>query len=125
MPTNLLSCLITIASLTPPDCQLSDRYRFPNKEAAAAGLRLCREYRRQLDEAIPLDLFRREAWQEACRDAKRRYEAWDWLHDAQGGIGNGPTYWLHSLRKLREIIGEEAYQAGIMPFPLPYSECDP
>jgi hypothetical protein len=119
MPTDLLSCLVVIAAYTPPDCRLDDRLRFPPQTVAVTNLRLARAHRCWLESSVPLSSHRYESWREACRDAKWCYDCWDWLNAAQGGEGRGPDYWRFSLRRLRELIGEQAYAEGRMPPPIP------
>src|SRR5262245_49414240 len=45
MPTDLLSCLVIIASYTPPDCRLEDCLRFPPQAVTVANLRIARAHR--------------------------------------------------------------------------------
>ena len=118
-PTNAFSCLLFVAALTPPDCRLEDRERFPSRAEAYAGLQLAREHRRWHEQQFPLATWRLCEWRECGRDARWCFDCWDWLHAAQQGEGRGPDYWLYSLRRLRTLIGEEAYQAGRLPPPVP------
>lgn len=107
--------LVLLALLTPPDVKLSDRERFPPRECAHASLTFNREYHAHIAARRSLDLRNEEYWSETLEETAALYEAWDWLHAAQEGEGKGEEYWLHSLRRLRELIGEEAYQQGTMP----------
>jgi len=112
MPTNLLSLLLFLASYTPPDVSLDDRFRFPSQPVAVANLQLARAHRAWLEANPPLSCYRYESWRDAGRDAKWCYDCWDWLNAAQGGEGRGPDYWRYSLRRLRELLGEDVCLPG-------------
>lgn len=119
MPHDILSTIVLIALYSPPDCQLEDRHRFPPLDPALAAKQFARAHLCHLEHNQPLETWKWESWCEAKRDARWCYDCWDWLQAAQGGEGRGKDYWLYSLRRLRQLIGDEAYFAGRMPPPAP------
>ncbi len=124
MPTNLFSCLVVIASYSPPDCRLEDVRRFPPANIVEENVRMCRQYISQLESANgPLFNWRRDEWcdrqRELKRDAHFRYVCWDSLNAACGNDWNkNLSYRLKYLKELRSSIGDRAYFSGVMPFPI-------
>ena len=106
---------ILVALLLSADPPLSDRERFPPKEAAKQAMEFNRAYRLHLQSRQCLELHRWWDYQEAITETDYLFHAWDWLNAAQGGEGRGEDYWRLSLSRLKELIGDEAYHAGIMP----------
>ena len=98
---------------TPP--ALADRDRFPPREVARQAMQFNRAYRSHLLHQQAMQLHRWEEWQEAITETDYLFHCWDWLHAVQGGEGRDEAYWLRSLERLKELIGEEAYAAGQMP----------
>lgn len=101
--------------LTPPEPGLYDRQRFPPREAAFQAIQFNRAYRLHLQNRQMMELHNWWHWQEALNETDYLFHCWDWLHAAQGGEGREETYWRSSLQRLRELIGEDAYNAGTMP----------
>ena len=117
MPTDLLSALTVIALFAPPDCRLEDAERFP--EPAVCEAMEC-FYRQRLDwlkRSPPLESWHWQEWNDQIAEARWRFDCWDWAGAARQCEGRGPDYWLYSLRRLRQLIGEEAYQSARMPYP--------
>lgn len=57
-----------------------------------------------------------ELWEEDC---KFRFKAWDLLDDAIHCTHYADGKRIDSLRRLREMIGDDDYYAGRMPAPVP------
>jgi hypothetical protein len=134
-PAVLLSALV----LPPPepDVSLADLRRFPSKKVALATYGAGEAERRRL-------LTRVRSAPEAEQDEARRllyeteksmmpwealYGAWDggrsaWARDSVGGRPMPPARVLknrlESLRRLRELLGCDAYRKGEVPPPLPW-----
>lgn len=98
-----------------PDPPLCDRDRFPPREVAARAMQFNRAYRRHVEGRALWQTHRAEEWGQVKEEVEHLYRCWDWLHAAQGGQAGDACYWRQSLRRLRELIGDEAYYAGRMP----------
>ena len=119
---NLFAELALLASLiTPlPRDPLLDRERFPSRELALSAMTFNREYQRHLQTRMRIESeYKWEWYREAIEENNSLFHIWDWLHAAQGGEGREETYWRHSMGQLRELIGDKAYNAGMMPPPAP------
>lgn len=131
METSLLiQACVTVAMLAPPPCTLMDAERFPPPQYLWICARQNREYQLWCEAQILwASSGGRERYdlQEALTEARALYS----IIDAAGGsVGyDGPSmesdpegataYRLRWLGTLRELIGEEAYQSGQLPPPLP------
>lgn len=98
-----------------PDPPLADRDRFPMRELAREAMQFNRAYRRHVENRQAFELHNWWYWQEVLTETDYLYHTWDWLHAAQGGEGRDEVYWRHSLLRLRELLGDEAYFTGVMP----------
>lgn len=78
-----------------------------------------RAYRCYAEQRWAYDFHRREEWMEATQETDYLYCCWDWLHAAQRGEGRDAWYWMKSFRRVRQLIGEDAYQRGVMPPAVP------
>ena len=115
MPTDLLSALTVLCLFAPPPCSLEDADKFPPPAVCDAmegfyRMRLC-----WLDSHRPLETWHADEWAAERLAAQWHYDVWDWCGAARGCEGRDETYWLYSLRRLRLLIGDEAYFAGVMP----------
>jgi hypothetical protein len=110
---------VGLIGLQVTDPPLSDCERFPPRQVAAEALRVNRAYRRHVEVWRWTYLHQRDYWETVLHETDSLFQCWDWLHAAQGGEGRDETYWRHSLRRLRDLLGPQAYQAGQMPPPVP------
>lgn len=110
---------LTLVSLPLCDPPLADRNRFPPQPVAAGAMQLNRAYRKQVERWRWSQLHQQEYWDQVLQETDYLYHCWDWLHAAQGGEGRDDAYWRYSLHRLRDLVGEPAYQAGAMPPPVP------
>lgn len=94
---------------------LTDRERFPPREIARQAMQFNRAYRQHVLGRQMMELHNWWYWQEVITETDYLYHCWDWLHAAQGGEGRDEHYWNTSLKRLRELIGDDAYHAGVMP----------
>ena len=125
MESLILLCAL-VAPLPPPeDPPLADRERFPPRAVAAQAMACNRAYRRFVQARQALELHRWFYWQEVLAETDYLFNCWDWLHAAQGGEGRDEAYWRHSLKRLRELLGEDAYYAGRMPSCVPFWRFQP
>ena len=112
-----LTALLLWLPWCPPPCRLDDRDRFPPLAVSLQAKHFWRARMCYLEHDQPLEMWKWERWNEQKREARWYYDCYDWLQAAQGGEGRGPDYWLYSLRRVRQLIGEKAYGAGVMPEP--------
>lgn len=101
--------------LVCPEPPLTDRDRFPPREIARSALQFNRAYRLHVQGRQMFEQHNWWYWQEVITETDYLFHCWDWLHAAQGGEGRDENYWRASLRRLRELIGDENYSAGVMP----------
>ena len=109
METLLLVTTLTINPVLP------DRDRFPPREMAKQAMEFNRAYRLHVQDRQMMELHNFWYWQEVLEETDYLYHCHDWLHAAQNGEGRDETYWIISLQRLKELIGNDAYNAGVMP----------
>lgn len=114
-----MDCVLATLLVFSTDPPLSDRERFPPRAVACQAMEFNRAYRRHVEGRQLLELHHWWYWQEVLRETDYLFHCWDWLHAAQGGEGRDEEYWRRSLRRLRELVGDEAYFQGAMPPPVP------
>ncbi len=107
--------LLLMAFMAPGGPDLNDRDRFPPREISRQAMQFNRAYRLHAQSRQMMELHNWQYWQEVITETDYLYHCWDWLHAAQGGEGRDETYWTASLKRLKELIGEDAYNAGTMP----------
>ena len=99
----------------PPDV---DRLRWPGRKLLCEMIAFNREYRHTLEAQAAL--YPADGWaiHEAIAECDRLYQVWDTCRDAESGY-----YYLSvrrgALKRLRELVGGEAYYAGCLPPPVP------
>lgn len=103
----------------PTDPPLYDRGRFPPREVAYEAMVLNRAYRRHVETRRWTSLHERDYWATVLQETDYLFHCWDWLHAAQGGEGRDQQYWQYALKRLRDLLGEDAYHAGQMPPAVP------
>jgi hypothetical protein len=92
----------------------SDGYRFPDRGTINELLTFNRAYRRQIDNRQPLELVNWWELRLALQETDRLYQIWDTVRDARC-----ECYYItvrrQALKRLLELVGEEAYDSGNLP----------
>ena len=91
-----------------------DSQRFPDRNLINELLSFNRSFRQNLDSRQATETVRLWEVREALQETDRLYQAWDTLRDARCDYYY-VTVRRQALKKLRELIGDEAYFTGIMP----------
>ena len=94
--------------------RLGDALRFPERAAVNELVQFNRSYRKHLDERQQLEADRADALQAVISETERLYRVWDAVRDARCEFYY-VTVRRQALKKLRDLLGEEAYLAGAMP----------
>jgi hypothetical protein len=98
---------------------LHDCERFPSREAINELLSFNRAYRQYLGSRQPVDLARWWEFRIALQETDHLYHIWDTLRDARC-----PYYYVtvrrRALKKLREVLGDDAYYKGQLPPHVPF-----
>lgn len=108
---NLLRRRLNDLADAPP---LTDSVRFPDRTAINDLLAFNRAYRQNIDGRRPLVLSRWWELHAALEETDHLYHIWDTARDARCDYYY-VTVRRHALKKLRDLIGPEAYYAGQMP----------
>jgi hypothetical protein len=97
---------------------LSDGLRFVEPEIANQLLAFNRSYRQHLCLRQPVELARSAELRSAMRESDELYHIWDTVRDARCDYYY-VTVRRQALKKLRDLIGAEAYYFGRLPPPVP------
>jgi hypothetical protein len=97
---------------------LSDCQRFPDRDAVNELLSFNRAYRQHLGLRQPMELSRWWELRTALQETDHLYQVWDNVRDARCEYYY-VTVRRQALKKLREMIGEDAYYNGQMPPSVP------
>jgi hypothetical protein len=93
---------------------LLDGQRFPDRAVISDLLAFNRAYRQQIDNRQAVELAHWWELREAVQEADRLYHIWDTLRDARCEYYY-VTVRRQALKRLRDLIGEEAYYSGRLP----------
>jgi hypothetical protein len=93
---------------------LSDGQRFPDRTMIGDLLAFNRAYRQHIDSRQSVELVHWWELREAVQEADRLYHVWDTVRDARCEYYY-VTVRRQALKRLRELIGDEAYYAGSLP----------
>jgi hypothetical protein len=93
---------------------VADAARLPDRSVANDLVKFNRAYRKTLETRQHLETDRAAELQSAVRETDRLYAVWDAVRDARCEYYY-VTVRRQSLKKLRELVGNEAYQAGELP----------
>jgi hypothetical protein len=92
----------------------ADGFRFPDRNAVNETVRFNRAFRKHLDQRQQLETDRTDALRKVMAETDRLYSVWDAVRDARCEF-----YYVAvrrtALKKLRDLVGEEAYLAGTLP----------
>jgi hypothetical protein len=93
---------------------LFDCLRFPNREAVNDMLAFNRAYRQNLSIRQPVELSRWWELRAALQETDHLYQIWDTVRDARCDYYY-VTVRRQALKKLRSLVGDEAYYFGRLP----------
>lgn len=94
--------------------RLDDSLRFPDRAVVTDLLAFNRSYRQHLDTCLSVELVHWWELREALQEADRLYQVWDAVRDSRCDYYY-VTVRRQALKRLREMIGEEAYYSGSLP----------
>jgi hypothetical protein len=94
--------------------KVGDGYRFPDRSAVNDLVRFNRAFRKHLDQRHELETDRCEELRAAMRETEHLYHVWDAVRDARCEFYY-VTVRRQALKKLKEMVGDEAYAAGTLP----------
>ncbi len=92
----------------------ADSLRFPDRNTVNELVRFNRAYRKHLDQRQQLEADRSEPLRAVMWETDRLYQVWDAVRDARCEFYY-VTVRRTALKKLREMVGEEAYRSGNLP----------
>lgn len=91
-----------------------DGMRFPDRAVVSELLSFNRAYRQHLENAKGLVLHEAEWYRAAIQETDALYQVWDTVRDARCEY-----YYITvrraALKKIRDLVGEEAYYSGSLP----------
>lgn len=97
---------------------VAESQRFPDRRTVNELIRFNRAFRKNLDTRQAMESDRLGLIREALLETDRLYAIWDAVRDARCEFYYVTVRRL-ALKKLRDLIGEEAYQAGELPSHVP------
>lgn len=98
--------------------RLHDALRFPDRATAGDLIAVNRDYRRQMEARQALELVRWREFREAAQEADALFRVWDAARDAACDYYY-VTVRRDALRKLRSLLGDDAYFSADLPPPVP------
>jgi hypothetical protein len=93
---------------------VEDCNRFPDRSTVGDLLAFNRTYRQHLEARQALDQARWWELNEALQETDQLYQVWDNVRDARCDFYH-VTMRRHALKRLRDLIGPEAYGCGCLP----------
>jgi hypothetical protein len=93
---------------------LADADRFPGRDAVNQMIQFNRTYRHTLEARQVWEADRADVIGVALTETDRLYKVWDAVRDARCEFYN-VTVRRQALKRLREALGEQEYQAGTLP----------
>lgn len=93
---------------------LNDSKRFPEREVVNEMISFNRALRKHIDARRHVDTDRGGAYRAALRETDKLYQVWDAVRDAKCDFYYVTTR-RAALKKVRDLIGAEAYEAGNLP----------
>jgi hypothetical protein len=94
--------------------KLADSRRFPDRNTVNELIGFNRAYRRYLEARQPLELDRSWQFRTALRETDWLYQVWDAVRDSRCEFYY-VTVRRQALKRLRDLLGAEAYYAGQLP----------
>jgi hypothetical protein len=93
---------------------IHDCVRFPDRDTVNECLAFNRAYRQHIGVRQPVELARWWEYRAVIQETEQLYQVWDTVRDARCEYYY-VTVRRQALKKLREMIGEEAYYQGRLP----------
>lgn len=93
---------------------LSDSLRFPDRESVNELLSFNRAYRQHIDMRQTVELAHWWEHQATLQETEQLYQIWDTVRDARCEYYY-VTVRRQALKRLRELIGMDAYYSGTLP----------
>jgi hypothetical protein len=93
---------------------VSDCYRFPDRATINNLLAFNRGYRQQADSRQSLELVHWWELRLALEETERLYQIWDSVRDARCEYYYASVR-RQALKRVRDLLGEEAYYSGNLP----------
>jgi hypothetical protein len=97
---------------------LADGLRFPDRNTVNEFLALNRTYRQHVDVRQPVELAHWWELRAALQETDQLYQIWDMVRDARCEYYY-VTVRRQALKRLRELLGEEAYYSAKLPPSVP------
>lgn len=94
--------------------KLAEANRLPATQSMDANIQFNRAYRKNLEKRMRWEADRADLIGEAVRETDRLYKLWDAMREAKCDF-HYVTYRRLALKKLKDGIGAEAYDAGEVP----------
>ncbi len=108
---NLLRRRYRDLATAPP---VGDCFRFPDRAVVNELLAFNRAYRQHIDVRQPVELLHWWELRVALQETDRLYQVWDTVRDARCDYYY-VTVRRQALKRLREMVGAEAYYDGNLP----------
>ena len=93
---------------------LADSFRFPERNAVNELVKFNRAFRKTIDQRQQLETDRADSFRNVLWETDRLYQVWDSVRDARCDFYY-VTVRRQALKKLRDLVGEEAYLTGDLP----------
>ena len=97
---------------------VADSARFPERHYLNEQVKFNRVFRRHVDERRQLEVDRAESLRDVVMETDRLYQIWDSVRDARCDFYY-VTVRRQALKKLRDMIGEDAYESAKLPANVP------
>jgi hypothetical protein len=98
---------------------LADHYRLPSKQIASDLISVNREYRKSLADRRVIEVDRAQILGDVIRECDELYQVWDCIRDANCDYYH-VTVRRQSLKRLRDLVGDDDYNSAKFPASIPY-----
>lgn len=98
--------------------KVADSLRFPGRQFVNEQVKFNRVFRRHIDERRQLEVDRADSLRNVVMETDRLYQVWDSVRDARCDFYY-VTVRRQALKKLRDLIGEDAYLDADLPANVP------
>ena len=112
-----LDFIVTIFFTAQAGVCIEDRERFPSKECCRSMIEFSNEYKTHAIARQEWEIGKWDYWQMVIEETNTLHDCWDALEDVKLNYKTEIT--CDKLKKLKNLIGEDNYQRGIMPPPVP------
>jgi hypothetical protein len=93
---------------------LAEAARLPERRLMDDYIQFNRAYRKHLETRLAWEGDRADIISEAVRETERLYKLWDAMREAKSDYGY-VTFRRFALKRLKDSLGDQAYQAGQLP----------